>query len=62
LKKEDYTDYTDYTDEEFDEAISGLLEKGLIEKSTKDGIIYYELTTLGNFISDHIYSELSTRN
>ena len=53
---------SDLPDDEFDRAIAGLLQKGLIEQLTIDGVVHYMLTDIGMVIGSHIDSDPSEQN
>jgi hypothetical protein len=55
-------DVGNMTEEEFDEAISGLIDKGLLTVSYEDGEPIYELTQLGEVVHEHILSDPKERN
>ena len=46
----------------FDEAIQGLIEKGIVEEVVIDGEVHYQLTPLGLAIGPHLESDPSTQN
>lgn len=53
---------SDLPEEEFDTAIAGLLQKGLIEQLTIDGVVHYILTDIGMAVGSHIDSDPSIQN
>lgn len=53
---------SDLSNEEFNLAISGLIEKGLVEEIIIDGIQYYMLTDMGAAIGSHIDSNPANHN
>lgn len=55
-------DVDDMSDSEFEVAMSGLLDKGLVEKLIINGIEHYLLTEIGAEVGAHLNSEPSTRN
>ena len=58
FKKED----CGMNDTEFDLAINGLIEKGLVLEEIVDGQIFYYLTDIGFLVSTHIDSDSSIRS
>ena len=50
------------TDEQVTEVLEGMVEKGLITKSIKNGEVLYSVTDLGKIVHDHMISDPSTRN
>lgn len=52
----------DMSDSEFNTAMSGLLDKGLVEEFIIDGIVYYMITDLGLKIGSHLDSDPKTQN
>lgn len=58
FKKEDVA----MNDMEFDLAINGLIDKGLVKEEIIDGKILYYLTDIGFLVSTHIDSDSSLRN
>lgn len=53
---------SDLSIEEFDLAISGLKDKGLVEEIMIDGVQYYLLTEMGAMIGSHMDSDSATHN
>jgi hypothetical protein len=55
-------DDVNMSDAEFNLAMSGLLEKGLVEELIIDGILHYQITELGLQVGSHMYSDHHTQN
>jgi hypothetical protein len=53
---------SDLPSEEFDLAVAGLLQKGLIKQLVIDGVVHYILTDMGAAVGQHIDSDPSTQN
>ena len=57
-----FDDNLGLTQQEYDEAIDGLLEKGIIESKIVDGELCYALTSSGLAVRKHSFSDPKTRN
>lgn len=55
-------DIDDMSEEDFEQAITGLIDKGLIEVVEKDGVKSYRATTLLESLEDHFDSDPKARN
>lgn len=53
---------SDLSSSDFDKAISGLLDKGLVEKLIIDGVEHFILTDIGAAIGQHMDSDPSKQN
>ena len=53
---------SDLSEDEFNLAISGLMEKGLVELTVIDGVTHYILTDMGAAIGQHMDSDPSKQN
>jgi hypothetical protein len=64
MKNIEVDDYLllDMTEEEFEEAIDGLIEKGFLVPTMKDGRISYELTPQAIAFQQHETSDPKVRN
>ena len=58
FKKED----CGMTEDDFNLAIDGLIEKGLVKEEIIEGKIFYYLTDIGVGVGSHIESDYSNRN
>lgn len=52
----------DWSKKEFDEAIRGLIEKGLAEKVLFENKEYFQLTAIGEVVGKHMTSNSCDRN
>lgn len=50
------------SDQAFEEAMKGLLEKGLVEEKIIDGVKHYRVTSVGEVVYDHAKGDPSERN
>jgi hypothetical protein len=57
-----YSETSGMSKAEFDEAIQGLLEKGLVHEVVVDGEIEYQLTDMGTSVGHHLESDPNKRN
>lgn len=52
----------DWIKSEFDEAMNGLINKGLAERVMVEGKEFFCLTSAGESVSVHMHTDPSTRN
>lgn len=57
-----YSKTSGMSEDEFNEAIQGLIEKGLVEEVMVDGEVQYRLTMVGQAVGAHMESEPAVRN
>ena len=64
MKKEPfaYSNESGMSESDFDEAIKGLIEKGLVEEVMVDGEVHYRLTLEGQAVGQHMESNPADRN
>lgn len=52
----------DLSKSEFNEAMDGLIDKGLAKKVIIDNVEYFQLTSMGECVGEHLNSNQSTKN
>lgn len=57
-----YSASSGMSEKDFDEAIQGLIEKGLVEEVMVDGEVQYRLTLVGQAVGHHMESDPTNRN
>jgi DNA-binding HxlR family transcriptional regulator len=57
-----YSPTSGMSQKDFDEAIDGLIEKGMVQKVVIDGEVQYKLTALGQAVGGHLDSNHSDKN
>jgi hypothetical protein len=57
-----YSKDSGMSEKDFNEAIQGLIEKGMVQEVMVAGKIQYQLTSFGQAIGLHLESDASTQN
>lgn len=57
-----FDDNFDLSKSDFDKAVKGLIEHGLLESVVVDGEIFYKLNNLGLQVVSHLYTDNKFKN